>query len=40
MSGDFFFTWQYDIRWAAQTLRDKGALKPDIEAPRGIWQLA
>ncbi len=20
-SGDLFFTWQYDLRWAAQTLR-------------------
>ena len=21
-SGDLFFTWQYDMRWAAQTLRE------------------
>jgi hypothetical protein len=40
MSGDLFYTWQYDIRWAAQTLRDNGVLKPDHEAPRGVWQLA
>jgi hypothetical protein len=40
MSGDLFYTWQYDIRWAAQKLRDTGVLKPDEEAPRGTWQLA
>lgn len=40
MSGDLFFTWQYDIRWAAQDLRDKGVLVPDEEAPRGIWKLS
>ncbi len=27
-SGDLFFTWQYDIRWAAQKLRNTGQLKP------------
>lgn len=27
-SGDLFFTWQYDIRWAAQRLRDQGLLNP------------
>lgn len=40
MSGDLFYTWQYAIRWAAQTLRDNGVLRPDREAPRGVWQLA
>jgi hypothetical protein len=25
-SGDLFFTWQYDMRWAAQSLRDDGKL--------------
>lgn len=25
-SGDMFFTWQYDLRWAAQNLRDDGVL--------------
>jgi hypothetical protein len=39
-SGDLFFTWQYDIRWAAQRLRDQSILVPDGQAPRGIWQLA
>lgn len=27
-SGDLFYTWQYDIRWAAQSLRDSGVLEP------------
>jgi hypothetical protein len=25
-SGDLFYTWQYDMRWAAQRLRDQGRL--------------
>jgi len=25
-SGDLFFTWQYDIRWAGQVLQLKGKL--------------
>jgi hypothetical protein len=39
-SGDLFFTWQYDIRWAAQRLRDQRVLVPDGQAPRGSWRLA
>jgi len=26
-SGDLFFTWQYDMRWAADRLRKSGKLK-------------
>lgn len=26
--GDVLYTWQYDIRWAAQQLRYNGILKP------------
>lgn len=26
-SGDLFYTWQYDMRWAAQRLREQGKLK-------------
>jgi len=26
-SGDILYTWQYDLRWAAQKLRDEGTLK-------------
>ena len=25
-SGDLFYTWQYEMRWAAQKLRDEGKL--------------
>lgn len=25
-AGDLFYTWQYDMRWAAQRLRDAGKL--------------
>ena len=25
-SSDLFYTWQYDMRWAAQSLRDRGLL--------------
>jgi hypothetical protein len=38
-SGDLFYTWQYDIRWAATQLRHQGILKPVGESPRGLWEL-
>ncbi len=39
-SGDLFFTWQYDIRWAAQYLRNIGYLHP-VEGDRSApWELA
>lgn len=39
-AGDLFFTWQYDIRWAAQTLRHRGTLK-SVDGRRNIpWELA
>jgi len=40
-SGDLFFTWQYDIRWAAQQLRDSGVLRPANGRRAGTpWMLA
>lgn len=38
-AGDLFYTWQYDVRWAAQKLRDAGKL---VKANnRNVpWQLA
>lgn len=39
-AGDLFFTWQYDIRWAAQTLRDEGVLQPMAGRRRQPWALA
>jgi hypothetical protein len=38
-SGDLFFTWQYDIRWAAFVLRKSGRLKSTAGSPKGLWQL-
>jgi hypothetical protein len=39
-SGDLFYTWQYDMRWAAQSLRDNGEAKPVDGRRRGLWELA
>lgn len=38
--GDLFYTWQYDVRWAANKLRRSGAMKPKEVSPRGVWELA
>jgi hypothetical protein len=38
-SGDLFFTWQYDMRWAALTLRKRGLLSPSATSPSGVWEL-
>ena len=27
ISGDFFYTWQYEMRWAGQKLQQEGLLK-------------
>jgi hypothetical protein len=39
-SGDLFYTWQYDIRWAAYQLRRADKMKPETLSPKGIWELA
>ncbi|HIC8823640.1 TPA: hypothetical protein ACW719_003534 [Klebsiella aerogenes] len=39
-SGDVLYTWQYDIRWAAQQLRYDGILK-SVNRRRDLpWELA
>jgi len=38
-SGDLFYTWQYDIRWAAQRLRDNGKFKDTKTAARSRWEV-
>jgi len=39
-SGSLLYTWQYDVRWAAQSLRDRGTLKP-VHGRRDLpWELA
>jgi hypothetical protein len=38
-SGDLFYSWQYDYRWAATRLRHQGDLaNPRNEIP-GYWEL-
>lgn len=39
-SGNLFFTWQYDMRWAANQLRRKHILKAADISPTGVWELA
>ena len=36
-SGDLFYTWGYDIRWAGQWLRDNAYLLPVEACKRGVW---
>jgi len=36
--GERFYTWQYDMRWAAQYLRNNGILESADKVSRGIWQ--
>lgn len=38
-SGDLFYTWQYDIRWAATELRKSKRMRSTEESQRGIWEL-
>ena len=38
--GDLFYTWQYDMRWAAQTLRDGGTLVKLHGQRIGLWVLS
>ena len=38
-SEDLFYTWQYDIRWAATELRKVGTMLPADSSAKGIWKL-
>lgn len=38
-SGDLFFTWQYDMRWAGQRLRDSKVLRPANGSKMKHWEL-
>jgi hypothetical protein len=40
VSGDLLFTWQYDLRWAAQRLRGSGELSAMEGRRDGVWNLA
>ena len=39
LSGDLFYKWQYDMRWAANQLRNSGVMKPVSGSPTGVWEL-
>jgi hypothetical protein len=39
-AGDLFYTWQYDIRWAAHRLRKEGRMRSESASPKGLWKLA
>lgn len=39
-SGKLFYTWQYDMRWAADRLRAERKLQPKPRGDRGPWRLA
>ncbi len=36
---DLFYSWQYDMRWAATALRKKGLLVAADDDRRGKWTL-
>jgi len=38
-SGDLFYTWQYDVRWAANELRRGRKMRSVEVSPKGIWEL-
>ncbi|MCH7937482.1 MAG: hypothetical protein IH994_10410 [Proteobacteria bacterium] len=38
-SGNLYFTWQYDMRWAATALRKAKKIKSAQTSPRGVWEL-
>ena len=38
--GDMFYKWQYDMRWSARALRNKGLLKEVGVGERGKWCLS
>ena len=39
-AGDLFFTWQYDMRWAATGLRGDRIMKSSEFSKGGRWELA
>ncbi len=38
-SGDLFYIWQYEMRWAGQKLRNNGTLKPAYNNRNAPWEL-
>ena len=38
-SGDIFYTWQYDMRWAATELRKNKKMEASENSSNGEWKL-
>ena len=38
-SGELFYTWQYDMRWACTRLRESGVVQAAEVSNRGEWRL-
>ncbi len=38
-SGDLFYTWQYDVRWAANRLRRRKVMKSVEQSEPHVWEL-
>jgi hypothetical protein len=38
-AGELFYTWQYDMRWAAKKLRDRGVMKSVADSKKQTWEL-
>jgi len=38
-SGKLFYTWQYDVRWAATALRRRGIMRAAAESQDRTWEL-
>lgn len=38
-SDDLFYTWQYDIRWAATELRKTDRMIDASSSERGMWEI-
>jgi hypothetical protein len=38
-SEDMFYTWQYDMRWAATRLRESKKILPVEKSQKGEWRL-
>ena len=36
-SGDRFYRWQYEMRWAANVLRTEGRFEAAEDSPKGVW---
>jgi hypothetical protein len=39
-AGDYFYVWQYELRWGADLLRREGTMAPPDPNSRGVWSLA